>query len=249
MKRLEISKLMDEYTDTEVFPTGGSVADLEAVKDMVLANAKAPARKKQKPAKKKLLLAAALAAVMVLLMGAGLPYIQYVQHQLINGSITFEQTADGRRDSFSVSGAIVQCKDGRLIFTQADGQRMDITDLVNEETPYIFDGSDPDAGIISYTIMGGTPEWFGWLEWVQVPYPYDDGAVSFDETGNPVKIYYNYRLISYPEDFHSGRTGGDTVYLQEYMKRPWLLAGVEQLGIAVQDDPPEDEITVVGKGR
>lgn len=244
MKRLEISRLMDEYTDTEFFPTGGSVANPEAVKGWVLANVKAPVVKKRMPRKKKLLLAAALAAMLVVLVGAGLPYIQYIQHQLINGTITFEQTEDGKRTSYSHSDTVVVCENGRLIFTQADGQRIDITDLVSEETPYIYDGSDPDDGMINYTIMGGTPECFGWFDWVQTPYPFDDGAaINFDESGNPINIMYSYGLINYPEGFQSGCTGGDTVYLKEYMKRPWLLAGIEQLDITFQD-PPEGEENV-----
>lgn len=238
MKRLEISRLMDEYRDDEFFPEGGSAADPEAVKGWVLANAKPAKQKKQPPTKKKLLVAAALAAAMVVLAGAGLPYIVYVQYQLATGSVIFEQTEDSKRMTYHGSGTTVQCEDGRLIFTQADGQRMDVTDLVSEDTPYIFDGSDSEAGTISYTIIGGTPECFGWMDWTQVPYPYDDGkAVNFDESGDPVEIFYGYALINYSEDFRRGGGGGDTVFMKEYMKRPWLLAGIEQLGIAVQDHP------------
>ena len=69
MKRLEISKLMDEYTDTEFFPTGGSTADLEAVKGRVLAQA-APAKRRRRPLKMALL-AAAIAGGSWLLVRAG----------------------------------------------------------------------------------------------------------------------------------------------------------------------------------
>ena len=60
MKRLEISRLMDEYTDTEFFPAGGSAADTQAVHERVLAQA-APAKKKRMPPLTKVLIAAALA--------------------------------------------------------------------------------------------------------------------------------------------------------------------------------------------
>ena len=73
MKKLEISRLMDEYTDNEFFPQEGETADPPAVKARVLAQA-APANRRA-PRKKRLLWAAALAAVMVLLVGAGLPNI------------------------------------------------------------------------------------------------------------------------------------------------------------------------------
>lgn len=235
MKRLTISKLMDEYTDTEFFPTGGSTANPEAVKGWVLANAKPAKQKKQMPRRKKVLLAAALAAVMVVLAGAGFPYIQ---HRLVGGTLSFQQNADGSRiTAFVHNSEVVKYEDGRLIFTQDDGQRIDITDLVGEETPYIYDGSDPDTGMAYYIIMGGTPESFGWFEWIQTPYLFDDGAVDFDENGNPVSITSGFVLTN-PENNQRSVGGFGGVYWDDAMDHPWLLAGMEQLGITF-DEPPE----------
>lgn len=239
MKRIRISKLMDEYTDTEFFPTGGSAVDPEMVKRRVLANLKAPV-KKRLPRKKRMLLAAALAAVLVVLAGAGFPYIQ---HRLASGStLSFEQKPNERIITYEHNGEIVTCEEGRLIFNCDDGQRIDITDLVNEETPYIYDGSDPDNGLTYHIIMGGTPELFGWFEWIQVPYPFDDDGpasdvFNYDENGNPVKILCNFELKD-PE-YSRGGFGASTgiVYLDDDMKLPWLLAGLEQLGIGFQDSP------------
>ena len=241
MKRLRISKLMDEYTDTEFFPAGGSAADPEKVKERVLAQAKAsdPMKKKQLQRKKKVMLAAALAAVLVVLMGAGFPYIQ---HRLISGTLSFEQVGNNKSTFYVYDGDLVKYEDGCLIFDRHD-ESIDITELVSEDTPYIYDGSDPDTGMIYYVIMGGTPEAYGWLEWIQVPYPFDDCnsdapyAVDFDENGNPVKIIRKFELKS-PE-YSWGRFGasGRVVYLDEIMKLPWLLAGMDQLGIAFQDAP------------
>ena len=45
MKRLEISKLMDGYTDDEFFPDGGETADTETVKARVLARVEAQLRR------------------------------------------------------------------------------------------------------------------------------------------------------------------------------------------------------------
>ena len=232
MKRLKISSLMDEYTDTEFFPAEGSAVSPERVKGLVLAQATAaaPIRRKQKmPRKKKLLLAAALAAAMVLLMAAGYPYIK---HSFADGKLTFEQTGDGRITTFEQI-VVVRYEEGRLIFTRDDGQHMDITDLVSEETPYIYDGSDPDTGLTYYVIIGGTPVCFGWFEWIQVPYPFDDDlAINFDESGNPVQILYDFVLIDRPTD-NDGHSvfGAGNVKLDESMNLPWLLAGAEQLGI------------------
>ncbi|MDE6259325.1 MAG: hypothetical protein K2M42_00425 [Oscillospiraceae bacterium] len=231
MKQLEISRLMDEYTDTEVFPEGGSAANPEAVKGWVLANVKAPAKKKQKPAKKKLLLAAALATVMVVLVGAGFPYIE---HKLVGGTLSFEQTSNGRITAFVHNSELVKCEDDRLIFTANDGQRIDITDLIDQDTPYIYDGSDPGTGSTYYVVMGGTPESYGWFEWIQTPYAFDDGAYHFDEDGNPVSILFDFELVTSGDDRRSV-FGYDCVCLDGDMDLPWLLAGAEQVGITFEE--------------
>ena len=240
MKRLKISSLMDEYTDTEFFPTGGSAVNSEAIKDRVLAQAmaKAPTRRKQKmPRKKKILLAAALAAVLVVLAGAGFPYIQ---HRLVGGALGFEQTSDSRTISFIHDSEIVSYEDGRLIFNQDDGQRIDITDIISEETPYIYDGSDPDSGMIYYLVMGGTPKSYGWFQWVQVPYPFDDSnsdvyhADNFDENGNPVIITNDFELINSENSSRTGFCGVGSVCLDDITPPLWLLAAVEELGIPVR---------------
>lgn len=57
----------------------------------------------------------------------------------------------------------VELRGGRLWFT-ADGQELDITDLVDENTPYIYTRTDPGSGTTGYIIVGGTPENFGWAE-------------------------------------------------------------------------------------
>ena len=246
MKRLRISSLMDEYTDTEFFPKGGSAIDPETIKERVLASAKVRTKKKQMPRKKKMLLAAALAAALVLLVGAGFPYFQ---HRLVHGNLSFEQTANGGIIALVHYNDVVEYEDGRLFFNQKDGPRIDITDQVSEETPYIYDGSDPDTGMIYYIIMGGTPESFGWFEWIQTPYPFDNGLIThFDENGNPVYIAFDFVLTN-PENRDSlDISGFDTVYLHESMKLPWLLAGAEQLGITFEG-VPEGEMMVASRTR
>ena len=52
---------------------------------------------------------------------------------------------------------------GRLIFT-ADGQYTDITDLIDEKTPYIYEGTNPQNGLPDIIIVGGTTEDYGWVE-------------------------------------------------------------------------------------
>ena len=241
MKRIRISRLMDEYTDTEFFPAGGSAVNSERVEARVLASVKVQAQKKQMPKKKKVLLAAALAAALVVLAGAGYPYIQ---HRLVHGDLIFEQKGNERITAFVHYDDVVEYEDGRLIFNRDDGARIDITDLISEETPYIYDGSDPEAGMVYYVIMGGTLEAYGYYEWVQTPYPFHGGGstagytVDFDENGNPVMIISYYALIV-PGDIGRSFVGSGSggAYLEDAMKRPWLLAGAEQLGITFHELP------------
>lgn len=247
MNRLEISKLMDEYTDTEFFPGGGSVANVEEVKGWVLANAKAPAKKKQMPKKKTPRLAAALAAVLVVLAGAGYPYIQ---HQLMNGKISFEKTSNGRITSFVRYSPAVELKDRRLLFNPDNGQQIDITDLVSEETSYIYDGSDSDTGMTYYIIMGGTPECYGYVELVDVsvaPSDFSFGPITaISEDGVKMTTMYSIAVNNGGNDRYS--TGGfDILELCDEMKLPWLLAGAEELGITFVGLDYENAIAVEGQ--
>lgn len=241
MKRLEISRLMDEYTDTEVFPEGGSAADIAVVQARVLAQA-APAQKARMPRKKKALLAAALAAVLVVLIGAGFPYIQY---GLANGILSFERIRDRTMITF-INGTPIKLDGGRLYFYQVGSPRMDITDLVSEDTPYIYDGSDPGAGKSYYIILGGTPECYGYLEWIQTPYPFRDDANNFDADGNPITVAYEFELNTpNPDgsDNWQSFVGCANLCLDDPMNPPWLLAGLKQSGIPYWV-PSEDEENV-----
>lgn len=239
MKRLRISKLMDEYTDTEVFPEGGSTADPEAVKRWVLSHAERPVKKlapqkKSMPRKKKLWLAAALAAVMVVLVGAGFPYMQ---HRLASGVLSFEQSENERITALVHYAPLVQEEDGRLWFTPDEGERMDITDLVSEETPYIYDGSDPETEKTYYVIMGGTPEFYGYFEWIMTPDPFDhsnDNGVEFI-TGTEEGMYtvYGYSMNGPNREDDVGGMGTGPVYWDDALDHPWLRAGLEKLDIPV----------------
>ena len=240
MKRLKISRLMDEYVDDEFFPQGGETADLQAVKDRVLAKA-APAQQKRMLRKKKVLLTAALAAVLVLLVGAGLPYIR---HQLVSGELFFQQNADGSKITGFVhyGPPLLELEGGRLFFNQDGGQRIDITDLVSDETPYIFDGSDPDSGKTYYVIAGGTPGSYGWFEWVATPDPFtyeEDGPMfaGAEEGAFSTYAYYPYRWERSDDgelraDTTGGLFGNGTVGWNDRSDLPlWLFNAFEELGI------------------
>ena len=111
MKRLEISKLMDGYTDEEFFHGGGETANPEAVKARVLARVKVPV-KKRTPQWKAALLAAALAVGALLSIAAGLPNMVY---RWANGVVSFDRYADGWSISTTFNRSLIEVADGRVI--------------------------------------------------------------------------------------------------------------------------------------
>ena len=120
-------------------------------------------QKRRMPKARTMVLAAALAVGALLSIAAGLPARVYnfatggqvrVSPDLYYGSMTIDMA------DFT---APIKAEDGRLWF-EADGQTVDITDMVDENTPYIYERTDPNTGEKGYVIVGGTAEDFGWAE-------------------------------------------------------------------------------------
>ena len=253
MKRLEISRLMDEYTDTEFFPEGGSAANPEAVKGWVLTQA-VPAKRRRMPPLTKVLIAAALAAVMVVLVGAG--YLERTYH-LASGTIGFSESAKGRIISVKMDSAPLELEDGQL-FLVMDGERTDITDLIDENVPYISDLSDPSEDMTSYLILGGTPEHYGWLQWFTVPDPYTDNpnCVSIaDDNGIVYGYEFTFITVRDGTPYQVGGIGTSNpdwrifsdfnedagIEIDDFR---WLQAAADQLGIPFIDTRGEIETII-----
>lgn len=62
---------------------------------------------------------------------------------------------------------IISLENGRLWFV-ADGQRVDVTSQVNENTPYVWTQWEKNGGL-HYIIVGGTPEDYDWFEGIELP--------------------------------------------------------------------------------
>jgi len=119
-------------------------------------------QKRQMPKVGTLVLAAALAVGCVLSIAAGLP--AQVYNFVAGGSTT---VLPGQNEAhFTLDREAegpVTVEDGRLWF-EADGQKLDITDKVDEVTPYLYERADPATGNKGYVVAGGTVEDFGWAE-------------------------------------------------------------------------------------
>ena len=113
-----------------------------------------------------------LAACLVL---AGWSYGEQIIHLLSGGQVIRGGTGGAgygtviMSDGYDENGnpTIISLEDGRLWFV-AGGQRVDVTDQVDEETSYVYTATD-EEGNLHYIIVGGTPEDYGWFEGVTAP--------------------------------------------------------------------------------
>ena len=207
--------------------------------------------KRRVPRAVKLGLAAALAAGCVLSIAAGLP--AQVHHFIGGGSVTIDPNTDtAYYDRSDVTAPAERDGDGRLWFT-ADGQRIDITDKVDENTPYIYEHTDEATGQKGYLLLGGTPDNFGWMEWYQIDGDWfwhaenclkDTSSFSVGaagDVGNATIVVENLPDDITPElgsaepnpsgdgflsesEYTAGEPEGYTINF-----RPWVEAGMEQL--------------------
>ena len=162
MKRIDLFQLMNAFQDEEFEPEEECFVDENKVKETVLTQV----RQKKRKGRKVLVLAAAL---------AGWSYGEQIIHLLSGGQVIRGGTGGAgygtviMSDGYDENGnpTIISLEDGRLWFV-AGGQRVDVTDQVDEETPYVYTTTDGE-GNLHYIIVGGTPEDYGWFEGVQFP--------------------------------------------------------------------------------
>ncbi len=187
------------------------------------------ARKHRMPKAGKIALAAALAVGCVLSIAAGLPAQVY---HFVSGNQTYHipGTSQG---GMTVGGEVapIKVEGGRLWF-QADGQKVDITDKVDENTPYIYERTDPATGGKGYVVVGGTIENFGWIEYAimdgkiaaEVGQNYSDSFVDLPD-GRKVSLF---DLTDTQREQVADEDGG--IYFTS-VNHPWLDNALEQLGL------------------
>lgn len=129
-------------------------------------------RKRRAPSMKVMVLAAALAVGCVLSIAAGLP--AQVYNFVAGGSAIINPGTGEGSFNYDVEGnEPITVENGRLMF-DADGQKVDVTDKMDANTPYIYERTDPKTGNKGYVVLGGTVDDYGWAEFFLA----EDGSCS-----------------------------------------------------------------------
>ena len=186
--------------------------------------------RKRMPRAGKIMLAAALAVGCVLSIAAGLP--AQVYNFMSGGSVVID--AGGDHDSVVWDlrdedyTPIVQ-EDGKLWFVNG-GERTDLTGLIDEDTPYIYEHTDPATGNKGYVIMGGTVDHFGWAEFFGTES--GTGSLTGLDYADTYLVIDGVRQPSYElSEELVEKLNNDPSYELESVNRPWFQAALDQLGL------------------
>lgn len=166
MKEYEITELMRKYTDDEFNIEGENAAHTDKVLENVMAQVKP--KKKVKPLFKVLIAAAAAAVCVIVGTAAAIANPVVLTGRYITPTGTefeYKVEGNGAYDVVTRGDVItpIKLEGGRLHFV-LNGESVDITDIIDRETPYIYSYTIPEKEKLGYIIVGGTPEEYGYLE-------------------------------------------------------------------------------------
>ena len=189
--------------------------------------------KRRMPSAGKIVLAAALAVGCVLSIAAGLP--GQVYNFMSGGSVHIMPTgADGSIGGAEAvfrgieDNAPIVLEDGKLWFVNGE-ERTDLSGLIDADTPYIYEHTDPATGNKGYVIVGGTVENFGWAELFQA----NDGSGSLQGL-NYADDYLTIDGVRQPSYQFSPelveKLNDDPSYELHRDNYPWFQAALDQLG-------------------
>lgn len=201
----------------------------EEIMDML--ENKQPQKRRMTPVTK-LLLVAALAVGCVLSIAAGLP--GQVYNFFSGGSVNIMPAgADGAiGGAEAVFGstedkAPIILENGKLWFVNGE-DRTDLTGLIDENTPYIYEHTDPATGNKGYVILGGTVDNFGWAEYFQA----NDGSGSI-QGSNYADSYLTIDGVRQPSYQLSPelveKLNNDPSYELNTVNYPWFEAAMKEL--------------------
>ena len=187
-------------------------------------------KKRRMPKVRTMLLAAALAvgALLSIAAAAGLPGRVY--NFATGGQFSMIPGENGSTMVVDELIAPVRAEDGRLWF-EADGQHIDITGKIDENTPYIYERTDPGTGEKGYVIVGGTAENLGWAELFVIDGEVKSGAGNYLNGMElpDVSEADTIGIIVRDQDGNDVEVSGFICTGVGY--RPWYLAALDQLGL------------------
>lgn len=193
-------------------------------------------QKRRMPPVKAMVLAAALAVGCALSIAAGLP--AQVYNFMSGGSVVFMPPSgvDGTIGSAEMilgdenHTPIVQ-EDGKLWFVNGE-ERTDLTGLIDENTPYIYEHTDPATKNKGYVIVGGTVGDYGWAEFFLT----EDGNCSMmGDNAWEYMVPVDGKDIPLGELTEAQRDmlNEDGGTLTKTVNRPWLDKAIHQLNLEI----------------
>ena len=186
-------------------------------------------RKGRRPSVKVLVLAAALAVGCVLSIAAGLP--AQVYNFVAGGSAVVEPGNGEAHFTIGDEASPITVENGRLWF-EADGQKVDVTDKMNANTPYVYERTDPKTGNKGYVVLGGTVDDYGWAEFFLT----EDGTCSMmgdNAWDNMVPVDGKYIPLGQLTEDQINALNESDDNLMKTVNRPWLDKAIKQLDLEI----------------
>lgn len=179
LKKLEIAHMLDAYEEEEFVLEEENLVDPQRIRAAVMG------RVRRGRTRRVLLTAAVLAACLGLV---GWTYGERVIQLLNGGQVTIGagygtvQMSDGYDEQ---SNPVILSLEQDRLWLVARGQRLDVTDQVDEKTPYVDTWWD-EEDTLHYVIVGGTTEDYGWFEGIKLADGSGGGAgVPYSRTDLP----------------------------------------------------------------
>lgn len=218
--KLDITKIMDDYTDNEFFVEGEQAVDTEKAVNELLAQVKP--KKKMKPIFKALIAAAAAAVLAGTAAAATIAVSSFTTATNLKVTGTYNDV----HTDLSEEIVPIRVEEGnRLIFT-AGGDYTDITDLVDENTPYIYRYIN-DMGYECYVIIGGAAGNYGYVDLYTVGMGRWDADLT--NAGTPKEQH-----IVIPDGTHFDSEEEVAAAFEEVFRserQPWYNNALDELGV------------------
>lgn len=218
-KEYDIYEIMDNYTDSEFNEIKWENVDTDSVSKKVMDKIKP--KKNIKTAVKITIIAAAIAALGTI-TAASQP--QTIIQFFTGAKLVKDEHRSHLKTEESIPPYILE--DGRLYFT-ANNEHIDITDKVNNETPYIYSyNKTEEPEYMVYIVVGGDLDDLGYAEILtngvnRYLSAHNESMTISPDTGeevNPLEVV----------PLGTGIVGEDMI---KVVNKPWYDRAIEELGL------------------